>query len=172
MLLEHIVSKIMSYVSHTVADIFSSKFDEWEYTRCAECAECRRGGEGPCTCPMFHASEIESLYLVSEPSYKLEKILELKVVMNYLETQMGLYSYGKLLSNQNQRIEYIARKFPEIQQYHPMFYHCNKDLIKTCLVMIIRNAKLDLNNYEELYDQLSQIIIHIFFNMDLVLISI
>ena len=80
MLPEHIINKIMSYVSHPVADIFSSKFDEWEYTRCAECPECRRGGEGPCTCPTFHASEIESLYLVSPPSYKMEKILEMKLI--------------------------------------------------------------------------------------------
>ena len=143
----------MSYVSHPVADIFSSKFDEWEYARCYECPECRNGGEGPCTCPVFHASEIELLYLVSQPSYKLEKILELKVVMNYLEIQMGLHSYGKLLSNQNQRIEYITRKLPEIKQYHPMFYHCNKDLIYNCLVIIIRNLKLELHNYYDLYDQ-------------------
>ena len=80
-------------------------------------------------------------------------MLELKVVMNYLENQMGLYSYGKLLSNQNQRIEYITRKLPEIQQYHPMFYHCNKDLIYNCLVIVIRTLKLELHNYDDLYDQ-------------------
>ena len=112
---------------------------------------------GYCDCDKCHnmmsVSKAELLYIVNKPSYQLEKMLELKVVMNYLENQMGLYSFGKLLSNQDQRIAYITRKFPETQQYHPMFYHCNKDLIKTCLVMIMRNYKFELNDYDELYDQ-------------------
>ena len=95
---EHIVSKIMSYVSHPVADIFSSKFDEWEYARCYECPECRNGGEGPCTCPVFHASEIESLYLVSPPSYKMEKMLEAKVIMNWVVSKIGNHQVNPDLS--------------------------------------------------------------------------
>ena len=106
---------------------------------------------------MRSVSKAELLYIIKKPSYNLEKILELKVVMNYLETQMGLYSYGKLLCGQTQRLEYITRKFPEIQQYHPMFYHCNKDLIKTCLVMIMRNYKFELYNCDELYDQFGEL---------------
>ena len=116
--------------------------------------------EGGCDCDegiLEWVSKAKSLFNIqhcyNDTNHKLEKMIEIKVVMNYLENQMGIYSYGKLLCGQNQRIEYTTRKFPEIQQYHPMFYHCNKDIIKTCLVIIIRNAKLDLNNYEELYDQ-------------------
>ena len=119
MLPEHIINKIMLYVSRPAADM-------------------HREYEG-----------------FGKKTHKLEKMLELKVVMNYLETQMGLYSHGKLLSSQDQRLQYIGRKFQEIQQYHPMFYHCNKNLIRTCLVMITANVKLDLKNYEELYDQFS-----------------
>ena len=111
---EHIVSKIMRYVSHPVADIFLAKFDEYEYARCVECDECKSGGEGPCTCPVLYTSKIESLYLVTQPSYKLEKILELKVIMNYLESQMGLCSEARLLRDQQQRLEYVTRKFGEL----------------------------------------------------------
>ena len=156
MLPEHIVNKIMLYVSHPIADIYRRQIrGAYEDIKNNSCY-C----EGGCDCDegiLEWISKATSLFNIqhryNDANHKLEKMIELKVVMNYLETQMGLYSYGKLLSGQNQRIEYITRKFPEIQQYHPMFYHCNKDIIKTCLVMIIRNAKLDLNNYEELFDQ-------------------
>ena len=89
---EHIVSKIMRYVSHPIADLLLAKFDEYEYARCAECPACRSGGEGPCTCPALNTSKAELLYLVTKPSYKLKKVLETKVIMNYLESQMGIYS--------------------------------------------------------------------------------
>ena len=79
--------------------------------------------------------------------------LELKVVMNQLESQMGIYSEAKLFRGQQQRLEYVTGKFRELQQYHPMFYHCNKDLIMNCLVALIRNIKLELWNYDDLYDQ-------------------
>ena len=145
----------MLYVSHPLADMYREYDDLFDhilnYTCCCE---------GHCKCDEWHLEFVSKAVLLynikgwyKHPNHKLEKMLELKVVMNYLETQMGLYSYGKLLSSQNQRLEYITRKFPEIQQYHPIFYHCNQDLINTCLVMIIRNAKFELNNYEELYDQ-------------------
>ena len=148
-----VVRKIMRYVSHPVADLLLSKFDEYEYARCVECDQCRSGGEDPCTCPVLNTSKAEDLYLVTDPSYKLEKILELKVVMNQLESQMGIYSEAKLLRGQQQRLEYVTGKFRELQQYHPMFYHCNKDLIMNCLVALIRNIKLEFLSYEDLYDQ-------------------
>jgi hypothetical protein len=148
-----VVRKIMRYVSHPVADLLLSKFDEYEYARCVECDQCRSGGEDPCTCPVLNTSKAEDLYLVTDPSYKLEKILELKVVMNQLESQMGIYSCAKLLHNQNQRLDYVNRRTPEIKQYHPVFWHCNQDLITTCLVMIIRNINFELGNYDDLYDQ-------------------
>ena len=158
MLPEHIINKIMLYVSHPIADMYKKhQEDEDFYDRLLNHhCEC----DGHCGCDennLQWVSKPELLYILKnwnkQPNHKLEKILELKVVMNYLENQMGLYSYGKLLSNQNQRIEYITRKLPEIQQYHPMFYHCNKDLISNCLVIIIRNLKLELHNYDYLYDQ-------------------
>ena len=98
-------------------------------------------------------SEAELLYVLTKPNHKLEKMLELKVVMNQLESQMGIYSEAKLLRGQQQRLEYVTGKFRELQQYHPMFYHCNKDLIMNCLVALIRNIKLELWNYDDLYDQ-------------------
>ena len=155
MLPEHIINKIMLYVSHPIADMYWKHDNDFDWILNYKCC-C----EGHCECNEWHKELVGKaalLYLCKQNNHKLEKMLELKVVMNYLETQMGLYSYGKLLSNQNQRLEYITRKFPEIKQYHPMFYHCNQDLIQICLVMIIRNVKFELINYEELYDQFGEL---------------
>ena len=102
---------------------------------------------------MRSVSKAELLYIITKPSYKLEKILELKAIMNYPENQMGPCSETRLLRDQQQRLEYVTRKFGELQQYHPMFYHCNKDIIMNCLVILIRNTKLELYDYDDLYEQ-------------------
>jgi hypothetical protein len=80
MLPENIVNKIMLYVTHhPVAMMYNSNRDKHISNEVGS------------------ISEAELLYVLTKPNHKLEKMLELKVVMNYLESQMGLYSYGKLL---------------------------------------------------------------------------
>ena len=139
-----VVRKIMRYVSHPVADLVLSKFDEYEYARCVECDQCRSGGEDPCTCPVLNTSKAEDLYLVTDPSYKLEKILELKVIMNWLERNMD---------TTDRKPKNLDIEWRGLQEWYPTFCHCNKDIIYICFNMLIRNVELDLNKYEQLYDQ-------------------
>jgi hypothetical protein len=106
MLPEHIINKIMLYVSHPITDMYREYNDLFEHILNYKCC-C----EGHCKCDEWHLEFVSKAVLLyqikdyrKETNHKLEKMLELKVVMNYLENQMGLYSYGKRLSNQDQRI--------------------------------------------------------------------
>ena len=157
---EHIVSKIMLYVIHPIAYMYREYDDEWDHIINYHCDEYLGQDYVKCVCgndDFPSTNKVVRLYICtnlwSQPNHKLEKMLELKVVMNQLESQMGIYSEAKLLRGQQQRLEYVTGKFRELQQYHPMFYHCNKDLIMNCLVALIRNIKLELWNYDDLYDQ-------------------
>ena len=48
----------------------------------------------------------------------------------------------------------LLREWKRLQKSYPMFCHCNNDMIYTCLKMLNNHRWLNLNNYEELYDQL------------------
>ena len=116
MLPEHIVSKIMSYVSHPVADHMSHILEECNLIRDYKCEECV-DNEWLCRCaykcPLV--SDVGKLCLIDPPSYKMEKILELKVVMNWVVSKVGSHQVNPDLSMEK-RIVYHRWLWGELQK--------------------------------------------------------
>ena len=149
---EHIVSKIMLYVTHhPVAMMYNANRNVYGQIANEKCS-----WRGYCACDECHhmrsVSKAELLYLVTKPSNKLEKILELKVIMNWVIKKVGSHDVNPDLSTEK-RIIYHRWLWQELQKSDPMFCHCNKDLNYNCLVIMIRNINFELCNYDDLYDQ-------------------
>ena len=158
MLPKHIVDKIMLYVSHPVADILSNNFEEYDYISNYNCDECRIEG-WRCMCwerEFPSTSKIEKFYLVKDRSYKLEKILEMKMVMNWLLSKSITLHYlnaGLNELTQEERMDTVSAEWKKLEKQYPVYCHCNKDIMKNCFVMLLRRMRVKLKNYEDLYDQ-------------------
>ena len=110
-----------------------------------------------CVCAYMHTwiSKTEQLYLVRMTNYKMEKILEMKLVMNWLlsKSDILLYIKSKLTETTLQeRLDIVSCERRQLQQQYPIYFHCNKNLITNCLVMLLRQKKFNLKDYEDLYD--------------------
>ena len=84
MLPEHIINKIMLYVTHHPdAMVYNSNRDK----------------HGIISNEVGSISEVELLYVLTKPNHKLEKILETKSVMNWLltKTNVGYITYAESL---------------------------------------------------------------------------
>ena len=150
---EHIVTKIMLYVTHhPVALMYDSNRKVYDQIQNEKCS-----WRGYCACGNCHhmrsVSKAELLYLVTKPSYKLEKILETKVIMNWLLDKTDADGI-KLLKSQEDRIVQVRYIRTNLKEHHPVFFHCNQDVISKCMVMRIRKMDLELYKYDDLYDQL------------------
>ena len=157
MLPKHIVDNIMLYVSHPVADMLSYRFEECDFIRSFRCDECRAEG-WLCWCAYKHSyvTKIEKLYICKKPSYKMEKILEMKMVMNWLLSKSDIftYMYARLTETTLQeRLDMVCDEKRQLQKQYPIYFHCNKDLISNCIVMLLRRMTFKLRDWEDLYDQ-------------------
>ena len=151
MLPENIVDKIMLYVTHhPVAMMYRTRREAEEGDmdciinyKCDECL----GEHSICICGgdewRFY-SKAELLYNIKSyrqrPSHKLEKMLETKVIMNWLERNMD---------TTDRKPKNLDIEWQGLQEWFPTFCHCNKDIIYICFNMLIRNVELDLNKYEQ-----------------------
>ena len=104
MLPEHIINKIMLYVTHhPVAMSYKSNHDIYDKMSNEKCF-----WRGYCACDKCHnmmsVSQAELLYIVNKPSYKLEKILETKVIMNWVVDKIGTIQVGQSLSQQKRLV--------------------------------------------------------------------
>ena len=83
----------------------------------------------------FHASD------------RLEKMLEIKVMMNWLKRNIDITP---------KRAKDWHIELTNLQEYFPIFCHCNKDLIEICITMLISHASnesFNLITYDELYQE-------------------
>ena len=66
-------------------------------------------------------SVVELLYVLDKPSYKLEKILEITVIMNWLidKTDAGCIT---LLESEGEQFACSRETRKYIQKHHPVFY--------------------------------------------------
>ena len=67
--------------------------------------------------------------------------------MNWVVSQIGNCNDDESI------FAYMDKQTKKLKESYPMFYHCNKDIIMNCLVILIRNIKLELYEYDDLYDQ-------------------
>ena len=157
MLPPELVNNIILYVSHPVADMLSYRFEECDFIQSFRCDECRAEG-WLCWCAYKHSyvGKIEKLYICKKPSYKMEKILEMKMVMNWLlsKSDAFTYMYARLTETTlEERVDIVCHEKNQLQEQYPMYFHCNKELISKCTVMLLRQMKFKLRDWEDLYDQ-------------------
>ena len=89
MLPEHIINKIMLYVTHHPAAMsYTSNHNVYDKMSNEKCF-----WRGYCACDNCHhmlsVSKAELLYIIKKPSYKLEKIFETKVIMSWVVSKIG-----------------------------------------------------------------------------------
>ena len=110
-----IVNKIMLYVTHhPVAMSYTSThnlYDKMSNEKCfwrgyCACDNCRH---------MLSVSKAELLYIIKKPSYKLEKVLEMKVIMNWVVKKVGYHHVNPDLSMEK-RIIYHRWLWGELQK--------------------------------------------------------
>jgi len=151
MLPENIVNKIMLYVTHhPVAMMYrKNKHESYEDIKNKRCY-C----EGDCDCDertLEWVSNLEFLYNIQhchkKTDHKLETMLELKVIMNQIKNKIDICNDDESV------FAYMDRQLMKLKESCPIFLHCNRKMILNCLLITLRDAKLNLNKYEELYDQ-------------------
>ena len=158
MLPKHIVDKIMLCVSHPIADDLYYIFEECNFVSGFRCDECRTEG-WLCMCAYRNSwiGKTEKLYICKKPSYKMEKILEMKLVLRWLlsKSDVFLYLHARLTETTlEERLDIVYYEKKKLEEQYPIYFHCNKELISNCTVMLLRqNTKsFRLRDYEDLYD--------------------
>ena len=135
----------------TTGKIISTRIDLLDDWMIGICTSCRQH-EDQCSCHpvpsrVVCTSKAEDLYLIHGTNYKLEKMLEIKVMMNWLKRNVD--------TTPKRPKEWDIERMC-LQEYYPMFYHCNRDLIHICLTMLCahsRNANFNLTSYDDLYHE-------------------
>ena len=96
-------------------------------------------------------SKAKSLFNIqhyhNDTNHKLEKVLETKVIMNQIKSKIDTCNADESI------FTYMNNQSSKLKESYPMFFHCNKDIIIKCLVMLLRGIEIDLNNYETFYDK-------------------
>ena len=146
---KEIVRHIMRYL--TTAEIISSRIDLLDDTMIGICTSCRQH-EDQCACHpvpsrVVRTSKAEDVYFILRTCDRLVKMLDIKVMMNWLKRNIDITP---------KRPKEWDIELTNLQEWFPIFCHCNKDLIHICLTMLCshtRNASFNLITYDDLYQE-------------------
>jgi hypothetical protein len=149
---EELIYKTLLYcISHPIVDMLDEYNDLFDWVLNYRCD---LTGRTDCDDKKLQfVSQAVLLYKLKyynrDGNHKLQTTIETKVIMNQIKNKIPTNVSG----TQSQRFIYLSNKLGELKEQHPVFFHCNKEIVLICFVMLIRNIKVDLNKYDDLYEQ-------------------